>query len=568
MVIKNSKESNWENEIIEIIGKNNLILDKKEIDPYATGIRVGKGTAQGVAIPNDLLQLWQLLKIANKFNLIVIMQAANTGLTGGSTPEGNNYDRSILIINTLKIDNIISINNAKQIIAFAGATLYKLEKKLKSQNRSPHSIIGSSCIGASIVGGVCNNSGGNLLKRGPAFTELSIFAKIDDNGELKLVNNLDINLGETPEDILTNLQNQNFSEKDILESKKKASDNEYIIRLRDIKSSEPARFNSDKRRLFEASGCAGKIAVFAVRIDTFKKEKEKKVFFLATNNPTHFTELREEMLSNTKNLPDMAEYMHKSFFNASEKYCKDNFLIINKFGTEFLPKLFSIKRRIDNYLSYISFMQNNMTDKFLNNFVKLFPKHLPKRIIQLSRNHEHFLIIVSSDESINETNTILKKLKKKYQDLQFIECEKKEGELTLLHRYVAGGAPKRVKIIENKNVGNIMAFDVALPRNCKNWHEIINQEILKDMAYEFKMGHFFCMVFHWDFILKKKTDEKKLKTKMLNLFKSINAKFPAEHNVGHLYEAESDLITHYKNLDPTNSFNSGIGKTSKNKNYL
>jgi hypothetical protein len=33
--------------------------------------------------------------------------------------------------------------------------------------RAPHSVIGSSCLGASIVGGVANNSGGALVKRGP-----------------------------------------------------------------------------------------------------------------------------------------------------------------------------------------------------------------------------------------------------------------------------------------------------------------------------------------------------------------------------------------------------------------
>jgi len=37
------------------------------------------------------------------FDKIIIIQAANTGLTGGSTPDGNNYDRDVVIINTLKL---------------------------------------------------------------------------------------------------------------------------------------------------------------------------------------------------------------------------------------------------------------------------------------------------------------------------------------------------------------------------------------------------------------------------------------------------------------------------------
>ena len=382
-----------------------------------------------------------------------------------------------------------------------------------------------------------------------------------------MINNIDINLGDSPEEILRNLENENFEEKDIFTSNKIASDQEYESRVRDINSSEPARFNSDKRRLYESSGCAGKIAVFAVRLDTFKKEKIKKVFFLATNNPNNFTNLREEILSKSNFLPDMAEYMHKSFFDASTNYCKDNFLIIKNFGTQFLPKLFSIKRRIDSYLLYLSASKSNISDVILQNLLKVFPNHLPRRINNLGKNYNHFLILVASDEAINEIKKILDNDKKNNLDYKFIECNKKEGDLLLLHRYVAGGAPKRVKILEEENVGNIMAFDVALPRNCKNWDKIINKEVLKDMAYEFKMGHFFCMVFHWDFILKKDADPLKVKQKMLNLFDKINAKFPAEHNVVHLYKAEIDLVNHYKNLDPTNSFNSGVGKTSKKKNY-
>ena len=52
---------------------------------------------------------------------------------------------------------------------------------------------------------------------------------------------------------------------------------------------------------------------------------------------------------------------------------------------------------------------------------------------------------------------------------------------------------------------------------------------------------------------------------MLALLDSRGAKYPAEHNVGHLYEAESNLQKFYKDLDPTNTFNPGIGKMEKHK---
>ena len=45
------------------------------------------------------------------------------------------------------------------------------------------------------------------------------------------------------------------------------------------------------------------------------------------------------------------------------------------------------------------------------------------------------------------------------------------------------------------------------------------------------------------------------------------AQYPAEHNVGHEYKAVPVLTEFYKNLDPTNFFNPGIGQTSKLKNW-
>ena len=192
------------------------------------------------------------------------MQAANTGLTGGSTPYGYDYDRPILVVNTMLIDDIHIINDGKQIVGFPGSTLFGLENELENYDREPHSVIGSSCVGASIVGGVCNNSGGALVKRGPAYTELSLFAQINSHGTLVLVNNLGIDLGKEPEEILINLQNHDYSNDCIMYPKKLASDNKYHKQVRDINANTPARFNADGRRLYEASGCAGKIAVLAV----------------------------------------------------------------------------------------------------------------------------------------------------------------------------------------------------------------------------------------------------------------------------------------------------------------
>ena len=209
-----------------IVGKRYTLTEQAKIQPYSKGFRFGSGEAMAVIRPATLLEIWQALEVCVAADVIVIMQAANTGLTGGSTPDGKDYDRPVVIISTMRIDDIQLLDGGKKIVGLAGSTLFGLEDTLRPYGRETHSVIGSSCIGASIVGGICNNSGGALIQRGPAYTELALFAQIDGESNLSLVNNLGIDLGDTPEQILTNLQNQKYTEKNINFLSRRASDDE------------------------------------------------------------------------------------------------------------------------------------------------------------------------------------------------------------------------------------------------------------------------------------------------------------------------------------------------------
>ena len=80
-------------------------------------------------------------------------------------------------------------------------------------------------------------------------------------------------------------------------------------------------------------------------------------------------------------------------------------------------------------------------------------------------------------------------------------------------------------------------------------------------------GHLFCHVLHQNYIVKKGVDVDNLKQKLLKIYDSRGAEYPAEHNVGHEYFAKSSLSNFYKKLDPINAFNPGIGFTSKRKNW-
>ncbi len=548
----------------DIVGNRHLLVGDKKTERFRKGFRSGVGDALCVVQPGSLVEQWKVLQACVKADKIVIMQAANTGLTEGSTPNGS-YDRDVVLINTRRMDALHLLKGGTQVLALPGSTLFALEKLLAPLGRQPHSVIGSSCIGASVVGGVCNNSGGSLIERGPSYTELSLFAQIDAEGRLSLVNHLGLLLGDDPEAILTRVQNGTFTDADLEETNKKASDTEYARIVRDVEAETPARFNADKRCLHESAGCAGKLAVFAVRLDTYAKNDAEQVFYIGTNDPDDLTDLRRHMLANFETLPVSAEYMHREVFDITTKYGKDTMVMIDKLGTDKLPMFFALKGAVDARLNKVPFLRG-FTDKFMQTLSKLWPKILPKRMVEYRARFEHHLILKARDGGIAETQAYLDQA---FADSEadYFACTPREGKIAGLHRFAAAGAAIRYQNVHTAEVEDILALDIALKRNERDWLETLPPRINDQILHRLYYGHFMCHVLHQDYIVRKGVDVKALKAEMLALLEKRGAEYPAEHNVGHLYKAKPDLADFYKSVDPTNSMNPGIGKMSKKKYY-
>ena len=549
----------------QIVGDKYLITDPSQSEAYRSGYRFGNGNALAVVRPGNLTEFWAILKACVAADVIVIAQAANTGLTGGSTPDGNDYDRDIVIINAMRISGIQLINDAQQVVCLPGSTLNELEIALKPHGREPHSVIGSSCIGASVIGGICNNSGGALVQRGPAYTEMALYAQLTEQGELQLVNHLGIDLGETPEEMLANLENQRYQRKDIQLDCGKGHDHAYCNHVRQVDEDSPARFNADPARHYEASGCAGKLAIFAVRLDTFVAEKNTAVFYIGTNQTETLNDLRRHMLANFKQLPISGEYIHRDAFDVAAKYGKDTFWVIKKFGTHWLPKLFALKAKVDRWAKKIDFLPNHLSDKMMQTLSRILPEHLPKKLWQYRDQYEHHLIVKMGGDGVQEARDYLTSYFKEGSKGAFFECDAVETQAAMLHRFAVASAAIRYRAIHEKEVEDIVALDIALRRNDREWFETLPPEIGQKISHKLYYGHFMCHVFHQDYIVKKGYDCMELEHQMLELLDKRGAQYPAEHNVGHLYEAKPELRKFYKSLDPTNSFNPGLGHTSKKK---
>ncbi|MDT8466711.1 D-lactate dehydrogenase [Alcaligenes nematophilus] len=546
-----------------IVGNPHVLTDDRSTRRYRKGHRTGEGKVLAVVRPGTLLEQWRSLQAAVAADCIVIMQAANTGLTGGSTPDGDDYDRDIVLMNTMRLQGIQVINDGQQVVCLPGATLDRLEQTLAPLEREPHSVIGSSCIGASVLGGVCNNSGGALVRRGPAYTELTLYAQVLDDGTLQLVNHLGINLGDTPEEILSRLEQGKYSVADIInDPERKASDPRYADDVRDVDAQTPARFNADPSRLYEASGSAGKLCIFAVRLDTFPKEAST-VFYIGTNDPDELTAVRRHLLTELPRLPIAGEYIHRTAYDIGEQYGKDTFLLIDRFGTAKVPSAFAMKSRVDGFFE--RFGWRGVTDRVIQAIMNRLPSHLPPRMREWRDRFEHHLLLRVSNDTAQATRDFLSQQFEGSQQGAYFECDAEEGRKAFLHRFAIAGAAIRYREAHPDSVEDIVALDIALRRNDKEWVEQLPDDMEKDIVHKLYYGHFLCHVFHQDYIVKKGVVPLDMEHRMWKLLDERRAEYPAEHNVGHLYIAKPALAGFYRELDPTNTFNPGIGHTSRRK---
>jgi D-lactate dehydrogenase len=540
----------------EIVGRRNVLTGERRTRRFLRGFRVGGGPALAVVRPGSLVELWRIANACVRHHAIVIMQAANTGLTGGSTPWSEGYDRPVVVINTTRLAAIHPLRGGHQVVCLPGATLHGLESLLAPLGREPHSVIGSSCIGASVIGGVCNNSGGALIRRGPAFTEMALYAQLCADGNLQLVDSLGLRLGTDPETILARLDAGAFDEHDIIaDLSGRASDEEYVTHVRNIEASTPARFNADPRCLHGASGSAGRVIVFAVRLDTFPLEQGSATYYVGTNDPGELARIRRDILVGFEHLPIAGEYIHRTAFDIAERYGKDTFLAIQHLGTSRLTALFRWKARIDGLAPLVRLFGEGLSDRLLQRLGGLFPDHLPARMRQWRDRFEHHLLLKMPASALPETRAYLN-ARYPNRDADFFECTPEEGRKAFLHRS-----------IHRRGSAGIVALDFALPRNATDWVETLPAEIERAVKHKLYYGHFFCHVFHHDYVVAPGHDPHELEQAMLPLLDARGAEYPAEHNVGHLYAAKPALAAFYRALDPCNQFNPGIGMTSRHADW-
>ena len=551
----------------EIMGRRHVLTSARATAPYATGDRFGAGEVLAVLRPGSLVDMWRALQVCVDHDLIVITQAANTGLTGGSGPGDQDYDRDIVIISTLRIDQIHLLHDAREAVCLAGATLFSLEDKLAPHGREPHSVIGSTSIGASVVGGIANNSGGSQVRKGPAYTEQAIFARVDEHGQIQLVNHLGIDLGTDPTHILDRLQRGQWDAADVTPPPPDSTETAYADHVRQLVDS-PARFNADPTFHHEASGSAGKLMVFAVRTRTFPLEQDKATFYIGTDRPADLESLRRKFLAADGPLPISGEYMSSHAFDLAIEYGKDTYVSLKHVGSRVLVRMFALKSWANGVFAKLPGFGPSVADAISQKLFSLVPEKIPARLLEYRDRFDHHLLVVVSGSQREAAAQLLEEFfAAPEHEGAFFECDAEEAQSATLIRFGVASAASRFFVMHRAEASAMVTFDVALRRDDEDWLERLPPHIAEQLLESVYFGHFFCHVLHQDHVAKKGVDPVALKQEMTALLESRGAAVPAEHNYGRLYPAPAPMVEHFQQLDPLNMFNAGVGETSPRRRW-
>ena len=212
-------------------------------------------------------------------------------------------------------------------------------------------------------------------------------------------------------------------------------------------------------------------------------------------------------------------------------------------------------------------LPHNTLDRLIQWGNRITPSTVAPRLLSYHRRYEHHLMIKLAHDEVASMSRLLTAFFAT-RNGEWFHCTEEEQKDAFLVRFGVGACTVFYCDYAGINTDDrLIAFDVALRRNDDQWLIRLPPELQAQVLEDSCCGHFFCLVNHQDYILKPGVDGAQFKAAVLAYLDQRGAKYPAEHNIGHLYHASDEHQHHFHQLDPTNTCNPGIGKTSKKKHW-
>jgi D-lactate dehydrogenase len=585
--------------LAKIVGAENVILGLQEDahnTKYLKGSRLGRGSALAIVSPTSLQDAVKVLQLIVDTGCVCIPQGQNTGLTGGSVPR-DGYDRPSIILSMRHLDTMFPIDNGERVVCLAGAGIASLANNLALwgfPNRESHSTLGSTFLNPTTAAGVAFGSGGTQLRKGPAYTDRALYAKVfqDKWGKnvIEIVNTLGIegiedtdfvdkSVGSAIEqldiyahDVKTGYTRPMASSSNSEHGTAMASARHYPYHVckcnNDEEGNSVARSNSDTNGI-ECNRSEGKVLILATVHDTFPKANKNKSFWISFEDFQTAQMFRKEVcLNNPKDLPISVEYMNRDSFDVIDLSGRIMGNIIKALGMgSFISLLWNVKLKIEA-LPFDG--AETIFDEFLyrgNNFV---PALLPARMMEAGKKMDHHITMTVGDFGGDELDRTLERMadfqKRHSGKINILECENSSEEMSLTaFRFVAAPAFRTWCVGENAQGFSV---DYALPKNSDLAPSIGNNENCPVPLKRMRYSHFGCNVVHEDlaFALGIDVNEAKYALKE-QVEKEFGGKLPAEHGFGTEYIPPLDTKIRWQKMDPLNVMNPGIGGLSSKFKY-
>ena len=107
---------------------------------------------------------------------------------------------------------------------------------------------------------------------------------------------------------------------------------------------------------------------------------------------------------------------------------------------------------------------------------KILPDHLPKSMRNYRDKYEHHLILKMGGEGVEEARSFLKEYFATHGGA-FFECNAEETQAAMLHRFAVASAAIRYRSVHDDEVEDLVALDIALRRDDRDWFETLPPEI-------------------------------------------------------------------------------------------
>jgi glycolate oxidase len=173
-------QKNLPKDIIQTSDNPNNNLGVFECD----GLSIIKHKPKVVALPKTLEQVQTIIKICKKYNTAIIPRGAGTGLTGGATATGRNYDNE-LILGFSRMNKILKIDTKNKSATLQPGVVNAQISAAVSEFGLYYAPDPSSQIACTIGGNVAENSGGvHCLKYGLTVHNIISLKYLDTCGEI------------------------------------------------------------------------------------------------------------------------------------------------------------------------------------------------------------------------------------------------------------------------------------------------------------------------------------------------------------------------------------------------